>query len=133
MFQDYDRRNLANNRGGSLVEVLMAMVLVSFVILGVAGFSSVSINGVAFSQKMTIGVTLAQDKLEDIRRVGYRPSIAGIVTDVEPYGSILDASLFQRTVITKPDMPTKGLQTITVKVAWDHDKHSTSLTMILAE
>ena len=133
MFQDHDRQNLANNRGGSLVEVLMAMVLVSFVILGVAGFSSVSINGVAFSQKMTIGVTLAQDKLEDVHRVGYRPSLAGIVTDVEPYGSIPDASLFERTVVTQPNIPAKGLQTVMVKVAWDNNEHSTSLTTILGE
>ena len=134
MFQDFNyRSNISTNRGGSLLEVLIAMVLVSVVILGVAGFSSVSIKGAAFSQKMTVAVTLAQDKLEDVRRIGYRRSLTGVVTDNEPYGSITNAPLFERTVVTEPHTPASGLQTIMVKVSWDNNTHSTSFSTILAE
>ncbi len=121
------------NQGSSLLEVLIAMVLVSVVILGIAGFSTISINGTAFSKKMTIAVTLAQDKLEDIRRVGYRPSLSGVVTELEPYGSIDDLPQFERTVITKANTPASGLQTVVVKVTWDANSHSTLLSTILAE
>ena len=109
------------------------MVLVSVVLLGMAGFNTVAIKGSAFSQKMTTAVTLAQDAFEEVRRIGYRPSLSGEVTKSEPYGSIPDEPLFQRTVITKPNTPSPGLQTITVKVVWDSDAHSTSLSTILAE
>ena len=132
----HDRNGLfriENDRGSSLLEVLMAMVLVSVVVLGIAGFSTVSINGAAFSKEMTTAVTLAQDTLEDIRRVGYGSSVSRVRTDIEPYGSITDALLFERTVITEPNTPAMGLQTITVKVAWDADAHSTSFSTILAE
>ncbi|MGB0910899.1 MAG: type IV pilus modification PilV family protein [Nitrospirales bacterium] len=124
---------LTANRGASLLEILIAMVLVSIAILGVAGFSTVSIKGTAFSQELTIAVTLAQDALEELRREGYRSTAVGVVTNTEPYGSIAGAPLFQRTVVTKANTPARGLQTVMVNVAWDDDAHSTSLSTILAE
>jgi len=51
----------------------------------------------------------------------------------EAYGKIPDEPLFERIVTTKPDTPSPGLQTITVKVAWDSDRHAISLATILAE
>ena len=122
-----------NNRGISLLEVLIAMALVSVILLGFAGFTSVAIKGSAFSQKMTTAVTLTQDTLEEVRRVGYRSSLTGEDTNTEPYGSIPNEPLFQRTVVTKANIPAPGLQTIIVKVAWDSGAHSTSLSTILAE
>ena len=122
-----------NNRGISLLEVLIAMTLVSVILLGFAGFTSVAIKGSAFSQKMTTAVTLTQDTLEEVRRVGYRASLSGEDSQTEPYGSIPNEPLFQRIVVTKANTPAPGLQTIIVKVAWDSGAHSTSLSTILAE
>ena len=122
-----------NDRGISLLEVLIAMALVSFILLGFAGFSTVAIQGSAFSQKMTTAVTLAHDTLEEIRRIGYRATLLGEDSQTESYGSIPHEPLFQRTVVTKANTPAPGLQTIIVKVAWDSGAHSTSLSTILAE
>ncbi len=124
---------MRNKLGSSLLEVLVAMALISVVLLGIAGFSTVSINGTVFSQELTQAVTLAQDKLEDIRREGYRPSVSGVVEDIEPYGSMPGAIIFQRTVETKANTPTNGLQKITVHVEWDAGAHLTSMSTILAE
>ena len=129
----YPRRRRGNSRGISLLEVLIAMALVSFILLGFAGFSTVAIKGSAFSQKMTTAVTLAQDTLEEVRRIGYRATVSGEDSQNEPYGSIPNEPLFQRTVVTQANTPAPGLQTIIVKVAWDAGAHSTSLSTILAE
>ena len=122
-----------NNRGTSLLEVLIAMGLVSFILLGFAGFSTVAIKGSAFSQKMTTAVTLAHDTLEEIRRVGYRATLLGEDSQTESYGSIPNEPLFQKTVVTKANTPVPGLQTVIVKITWDSGAHSTSLSTILAE
>jgi type IV pilus assembly protein PilV len=124
---------LINKQGVTLLEVLIAMVLVSLVLLEMAGFSTIAIKGSAFSQKLTTAVTLAQNKLEEIRLAGYRSSLSGSLTTVEPYGSISGASLYTRTVVTHADSPTAGLQTVTVIVAWSSDAHSTSISTLLAE
>lgn len=122
-----------DNRGISLLEVLVAMVLVSVVVLGMAGYGTVAMKGSTFSRKMTQAVTLAQDALEEVRRVGFRPTLSGEETEIGAYGSIPDEPFFERIVNTKPNTPAAGLQTITVKVSWDSDQHSISLATILAE
>ena len=127
------KKNISHNQGVSLLEVLVAMMLVSIVVLGMAGFSTVAIKGSALSQKMTKAVTLAQDSLEEIRRVGYRPHLLDEDSDIGAYGTIPGEPLFERIVTTKPKAPAPGLQTITVKVAWDSDRHAISLATILAE
>ncbi len=109
------------------------MMLVSIVILGMAGFSTIATKGSALSQKMTRAVTLAQDSLEEARRIGYRPALLDEHSHIEAYGTIPDESLFKRSITTKANTPAPGLQTITVKVTWDSDKHSISLATILAE
>ena len=127
------RKTFGNNQGISLLEVLVAMTLVSIAVLGMAGFSTVAIKGSALSQKMTKAVTLAQDSLEEIRRIGYRPSVFDQRSHIEAYGTIPGEPLFERIVTTKPNTPATGLQTITVKVAWDSDRHSVSFSTILSE
>lgn len=127
------RKTIGNNQGISLLEVLVAMTLVSIAILGMAGFSTVAIKGSTLSQKMTNAVILAQDSLEEIRRIGYRPSMVDQRSHIEAYGTIPGEPLFERTVTTKPNTPATGLQTITVKVAWDSDRHSVSFATILSE
>jgi len=127
------RKTIGDNLGVSLLEVLVAMALVSVVVLGMAGFSTVAIKGLAFSQKITTAVTLAQDALEEVHRVGYRPTLSEELTQTEPYGSIPGEPFFERIVITQPNRPSPGLQAITVKVTWDSNRHSTSLSTFLAE
>ena len=125
--------SISSNQGASLLEVLIAMVLVSVSILGVAGFSTVSIKGTAFGKEMTMAVTLAQDALEEASRVGYQSSLSGVVTVTESYGSIARAPFYARTVVTEAQTPVPGLQKVTVTVVWDADEHATSLSTILAE
>ena len=127
------RKIIGDNQGISLLEVLVAMMLVSIVVLGMAGVRTVAIKGSALSQKMTKAVTLAQDSLEEIRRVGYLPALSDDRSLIEAYGTIPDEPPFERIITTKPHTPTPGLQTITVKVAWDSDRHSVSLGTILSE
>ena len=128
-----NQSRVAKNDGSSLLEVLMALVLVSVVMLGISGFSAVSIKGTAFSQKMTIATSLAQDKLEEVRRIGYRPSVSGLQTWTEPYGSISDAPLFKRVVVTEANTPSQGLQKVTVTVEWNRDSHSVSFSTLVTE
>ena len=127
------RKSICEDLGISLLEVLIALMLVSMVVLGNAGFRMVAINGSAFSQKMTKAVTLAQDSMEDVRRVGYRTALSGELSQTEAYGTIPDEPIFERTVTIKPVVPAPGLQTMMVKVAWDSDRHAISLATILAE
>jgi len=122
-----------HNHGIALLEVLIALALVSVVLLGLAGLSTVAIKGASLSREMTTAITLAQDKLEEVRLGGYQASLSGSISQVESYGSITEEPFYTRTVFIKPNTPMVGLQMVTVTVQWDADAHSASLSTLLAE
>ena len=122
---------LLDQRGFSLLEVLMALVVVFLALLGFAGYSVVAHTGMTASEKMTRAVTLAQEKLEDVRRDGVPISLTGTSINTEPYGSMTGAIHHQRTLTIQPHTPMPGLHTATVEVRWDNDAHATSLKTYL--
>lgn len=124
---------LRDQRGFSLLEVLMALVVVFLALLGFAGYSVVAHTGMTASEKMTRAVTLAQEKLEDVRRDGVPVSLTGTWVNTEPYGSMAGAMHHQRTLTIQPHTPLPGLHTVTVEVRWDHDAHTTTLTTYLTQ
>jgi Tfp pilus assembly protein FimT len=124
---------LNDHRGVSLLEVLMALVVVFLALLGFAGFSVVAHTGMTASEKMTRAVTLAQEKLEDVRRDGVPTSLTSTWVSTEPYGSMTGAIHHQRTLTIQPHSPMPGLHTATVEVRWDQDAHTTSLKTYLAD
>jgi prepilin-type N-terminal cleavage/methylation domain-containing protein len=124
---------LRDQRGFSLLEVLMALVVVFLALLGFAGYSVVAHTGMTASEKMTRAVTLAQEKLEDVRRDGVPISLTGTWVNTEPYGSMADAMHHQRTLTIQPHTPISGLHTVIVDVRWDQDAHTTTLTTFLTK
>jgi len=122
---------LNDQRGFSLLEVLMALVVVFLALLGFSGFSVVAYTGMTASEKMTRAVTLAQEKLEDVRRDGVSTSLTTVLVNTEPYGSMTGAMHHQRTLIIQPHTPMHGLHTATVEVRWDQDAHTTAIKTYL--
>ncbi len=111
----------------------MALVVVFLALLGFAGYSVVAQTGMTASEKMTRAVTLAQEKLEDVRRDGMPISLTGTWVNTEPYGSIPGAILHQRTLTIQPNSPIPGLHSVTVEVQWDQDSHATSIQTYLTD
>ncbi|MGH7252990.1 MAG: type IV pilus modification PilV family protein, partial [Nitrospiraceae bacterium] len=62
---------LRNEPGFTLLDNLLALVILSVVLLGLVGLATTVITGNAISKSRTVGLTLVQDKIEDTRRSGY--------------------------------------------------------------
>ena len=118
-------------QGLSLLEIVIALAVVFLALLGFAGFSVVAHTGMSASEKMTRGVTLAQEKMEDVKREGVPFNFTSPLSTTESYGSIAGAFQHQRILTITPDDPMPGLHTITVTVQWDDGAHTTSLTSYL--
>ncbi len=116
-----------NQQGLSLLEIVIAMAVVFLALLGFAGFSVVAHTGMSASEKMTRAVTLAQEKMEDVKREGVLPGLTSQWTNMEPYSTIVGALHHQRMLTIIPDDPMPGLHTVTVNVQWDNGAHVTSL------
>ena len=121
------RRLRNNNNGFTLMEVLVAMLILSVGLLGMAALITGIINSNKLSNRISTATVLAQDKMEDIKRLGF--SNAASETKV-PMSSPYDN--YEREVTVTPNSPATGMSTVTVTVYWELSK-SVSLQTILAQ
>jgi type IV pilus assembly protein PilV len=62
---------LRSQGGFSLIEVLVALVILAVGLLGLAMFQITAIKGNAIASKWTVATELAQDRLERFRHIGW--------------------------------------------------------------
>ena len=108
----------------------MALFLIA--VLALAGVAVTANKGAAASRHLTTAATLVQDKLEQVRNAGYDAGLTASVETTEAYGTIPDFPLYQRVVRVQPGWPVPGLQTATLTVSWADDRHSVTVSTILA-
>ena len=123
--------NTRNNNGFTLIEVLVAMVILSVGLLGTAALITGIINSNKVSNRISTAITSAQDKMEEIRGVGYDD--AENESGTENYGNISNYLLYKRITGVVAGNPAVGMKTVTVTVFWDSDAHWVELKTILAK
>jgi type IV pilus assembly protein PilV len=106
-------------RGGfTILEVMVAVAILSLGMLGMATLMISSINRNKNSAETSIATAMAQKKMEEIRHMAYH----GLGTEgtlyIEAYHTIPDHPFFQRvvSVASVPDVP--GAKAVTVTVSW---------------
>ena len=113
------------------MEVLAAMVILSVGLLGMAALVTGIISSNKLSNRISAATVLAQDKMEEIRRVGYDD--AENESGTENYGDISNYLLYKRITGVVAGNPATGMKKITVTVYWESDDHSVVLNTILAK
>ena len=122
---------LHRDGGFTLIEVMIGMVILTIISLGLMSLTVSTIKGSTFSHKMTTATTLAQDKIEQIKRLGY--ANAGTVAGTEAYGAITNFSAFKRVTQVQNDTPATNVKTVTVTVSWESDTFTVTSSTILAQ
>ena len=130
--------NKDKNNGFTLMEVLIAIVILTIGLLSLASLTGAIIRGNRLSNDLTTATTLAQDEMEDIRRLGYSGTPTSDTTVTENYNSISGYPSYKRVTITDvytsgTTWPPAGIKDITVTVYWDSDRHSVELKTSLAQ
>lgn len=121
---------MTNHKGLTLLEAVIAMALFFVAVLVLSGVAVTASKGAAASKHLTAAVTLAQDKLEQVKNTGYDAGVP--LENTEAYGAIPDFDMYQRIVRMEAGRPVPGLQTATVTVSWADDRHSVTVSTILA-
>lgn len=104
-----------NARGFSLIEVMIALVILSVGLLGLAGMQGTAINGNLHGNTITQATALAQATIEQIRNTAYDNIDTTTFPDAE---SRVDESIYERTITIEDDVPLNELKRITVTVSW---------------
>jgi len=114
-------------KGFTLIEIMVAITLLSVGLLGMAGLTVGIMRGNTLSSELTTATALAQAKMEDIKRVGY----SGATDSAEDYNAIAGYPLYKRDTVIDVDTPELGMKTVTITVSWDSDGSSIAVETIL--
>ena len=97
------------SKGFTLLEVLIAIVVLSVALLGTASLTGSIIGYNQFADQVTKATTLAQGKIEEFKNTDYA-TIAG---------SSVTQSIYTISWDVVPDSPATDMKTITVTVSWN--------------
>jgi type IV pilus assembly protein PilV len=115
--------------GFTLLEVLIAMVILAIGLLGVAAMQVNAISGNAYGNKLNEATERAQIKMEALRNLTYE--------EVEPEAELTDADGFTRKTIVKRNTPEQGAKTVEVEISWEDQtgrkNHQVTFRTIIAK
>jgi len=128
-----------NQHGFTLIEVLVATVVLT---IGMLGMSRISVSAVSVhttNERLARASALLQDSMERIKKSGYK----GVTPATNDYGSMssystydgtkFDYSVYKRVTEVVANTPAANMKTVTVTVSWQNDKHALRASTILAE
>ncbi len=99
-------------KGFTLIEVLIAVFLLTVALLGTAALTTTVIKGNFFSQVSTTATTLAKDKMEELKAMPYDSLPTSEVTDTWNFMGTASGSYYTRKWKAQGDP-----KTITVTVS----------------
>jgi type II secretion system protein I len=123
-----DLNYLTKSNGFTLVEVLVAIIILSFSLLALAGLMVTTTKNNSFGTNMTEAATFAQDKLEELRAMRWDDISEGTSSDQKSGSTGINYT--RNWNVAKDDV----LKTIAISINWqDRANHSIKLTSVLTQ
>jgi prepilin-type N-terminal cleavage/methylation domain-containing protein len=117
-------KRFKTSRGFTLLEMMIAMTILSVALLGLGQMMLLSVRGNSFGNKVTEATTFAQDKMEELRTVDWNG-----LQDGNDTISGFQGIQYQRawTVV-----PTGTMKTVNLAVSWnDGNDHLIRITSVI--
>lgn len=130
-------RHNKNQNGVTLVEVLIALVILSIGLLALAGLQVVVIKGNAGSKNLTSAVILAEAKIEQLKSDGFDSLVNGESQDpnnlVDPTGQA--GGIFTRSWVIADYLGSADMRQIIVTLTWTDSlgNHNISVTTVFSK
>ncbi len=120
-------RHRLSCRGFSMIELLVAMLILSTGLLGLGRLTIGVIEGNLRSRDRGVATLLAQDRIETVKGRGS----GGMAVTTENYGSMPGFSRYKRVTEVRQDVPEAGLNTVTVTVYRSRDARAAVLRTLV--
>jgi type IV pilus assembly protein PilV len=119
---------LIKSPGFTLIEILVALVILSVSLLALAGLMITTTKNNSFGGRMTEAATFAQDRLEELRAIRWEDISEGVNTDQKSGSTGINYTRDWNVATTG------SLKTITITIGWqDKANHSIRLTSVLSQ
>src|SRR5215471_18801903 len=112
---------VATEKGLSLIEVLVAMVVLSLGLLGLERVHIAAIQANTIASRLTQATTLAQDRAEQLMALPYNDVVLSDTTAPGTFTTYTEPNPPQGYTITwtvDTDVPSAGIKTINIDVTW---------------
>jgi prepilin-type N-terminal cleavage/methylation domain-containing protein len=118
------------DQGFTLIEIMIALVILSIALIALAGLQVSAIKGNAFSKRLTTAVSIGNEKMEELKNSSYANIISESATKVTRSNMN-----FTRQVMVTNNSPLPNTKTVNVMVTWsDNSKsHSVPITTIISQ
>ena len=118
---------MKTQKGFTLIEILVAMSLLSVGFLGTASLTVGIIKGNYHAKSVTTAIVLTQDKLEGMKENGYPFAVSG----TEGYNTMPELRSYKRVTTVSSNTPLTDMKTINIEVFWKNDAHSIVVKTVL--
>ena len=106
---------IRRQRGFTLIEVLVGMVLFAISSLAVTMMLMNHAQLISLNSQFSEAIMLAQDKLEDLRTMNFNSLTSNTAPPVSKKGVVYTTSW-----TVQQNTPNTGMTTLTVTVSWNH-------------
>jgi len=113
-----------------MLEIFIAITILTIGLLGVAGLTIGTIKGNLFSKNVTTATVIAQKRLENIQRDGYVGATTTNFSEGPDDVTMGGVNFVRRMTISAP---ATNLKQVTVTTSWDNNTRSVVLSTILAK
>lgn len=131
---DHLPRHTFTERGFSLIEILVALFILTFAVLGTIGLLTSNIKNSRFAAQINEATTLAQDRLEALKNVAFSAVVAANYPDetLLDVNGVSGSGIYSRT--TAINTTVTNLKPVAVTVSWNRDgtTHSVVLRTIIS-
>ena len=121
--------NLCQKSGFTLLEVLVAITLLTLGLLGVANLTVGIIKGNSYSKNVTTATIVAQQQIDQAQRVGY----TNVNSLVGGTAVSMGGTSFTRDTTVTDSSPATNMKTVTVSVSWNPGNYSVSLNTTISQ
>ncbi|HEU4344876.1 MAG TPA: prepilin-type N-terminal cleavage/methylation domain-containing protein [Candidatus Binatia bacterium] len=134
--QIFLRNKLSKSQGGfTLIEMLVAVLVLTIGLLGTAGLTAQVVQGNFFSKNITSATVIAQTQLESVQNKGYAGATTASFSSAAASVNMGGVS-FSRTTTIAENSPASNMKTVTVTVTWNENNNvgrAVTLETILAQ
>ena len=120
-------KQLRNDKGLTLLEVMISMIILAIGILGLAPLVVLSIDGNNISRDVMMASTMAKDKMEIFENMAVLPPLP-----YQEYESDVDSSGYSRITVIKENLADTtlppGVSYMNVTIRWQDNKGKTKST-----